>query len=172
MVAQMRAKPGADAIAVTLGDMTTARVDGAFSLVFLVRNTIMNVTTQREQVAVVANAAAHLEPGGCFVVEVVVPQIRRLPPGELGRVFEMRPEHVGIETFDDTVDQVTWSHHWMSVGGRLVRHAAPYRYVWPSELDLMAELAGLRRRERWADWHRRPFDSDSSSQIAVFERPR
>ena len=157
---------------VTIGDMTTTRVDGSFALVYLVFNTIMNVTTQREQVAVFANAAAHLEPGGCFVVEVVVPQVRRLPPGELGRVFEMQPGHVGIETFDDIVDQVTWSHHWMSVDGRLVRHAAPYRYVWPSELDLMAELAGLRRRDRWSDWHRRPFDSESTAQVTVFEKPR
>ena len=172
MAAELRAKPGAAAIDVTVGDMTTARVDGSFALVYLVFNTIMNVTTQREQVAVFANAAAHLEPGGCFVVEVVVPQVRRLPPGELGRVFEMQPGHVGIETFDDIVDQVTWSHHWMSVDGRLVRHAAPYRYVWPSELDLMAELAGLRRRDRWSDWHRRPFDSESTAQVTVFEKPR
>ena len=131
----------------------------------------MNVTTQREQVAVFANAAAHLEPGGCFVVEVAVPQLRRVPPGELGRVFEMRPDHVAIETFDDLVGQVTWSHHWMDVQGRLVRHAAPYRYVWPSELDLMAELAGLRLRDRWAGWSHEPFTSDSTSQVAVFERP-
>ena len=172
MAAQLVAKPGAAAIAVTVGDMTTTRMDGSFSLVYLVFNTIMNVTTQHEQVAVFANAAAHLEPGGCFVVEVTVPQIRKVPPGELGRVFEMRPEHVAIETFDDIVDQITWSHHWMSAGGRLVRHAAPYRFVWPSELDLMAELAGLRRRDRWSDWHRRPFDGDSTSQVAVFEKRR
>ena len=171
MVDQLRAKPGADGVPVTLGDMTTARVEGPFTLVYLVFNTIMNVTTQREQVAVFANAAAHLEPGGCFVVEVTVPQVRRLPPGEIGRVFEMQPGHVGIETFDDLVGQVTWSHHWMDVQGRLVRHAAPYRYVWPSELDLMAQLAGLRLRDRWAGWSREPFTSASTSQVAVFERP-
>ncbi|MET0460361.1 MAG: class I SAM-dependent methyltransferase [Ilumatobacteraceae bacterium] len=171
MVAQLRAKPGAHAVPVTIGDMTTTRVDGTFALVYLVFNTIMNVTTQSEQVAVFANAAAHLAPGGCFVVEVGVPQLRRLPAGEIGRVFEMQPGHVGIETFDDLVGQITWSHHWMDVQGRLVRHAAPYRYVWPSELDLMAQLAGLRLRGRWAGWVREPFTSASTSQVAVFERP-
>ncbi|MET0324827.1 MAG: class I SAM-dependent methyltransferase [Ilumatobacteraceae bacterium] len=171
MVAQLRAKPGSDAVAVTIGDMTRTRVDGTFTLVYLVFNTIMNVTTQSEQVAVFANAAAHLAPGGCFVVEVGVPQLRRLPAGEIGRVFEMQPGHVGIETFDDLVGQITWSHHWMDVQGRLVRHAAPYRYVWPSELDLMAQLAGLRLRGRWAGWAREPFTSASTSQVAVFERP-
>ena len=169
MAERLRAKPGADDVPVVIGDMTTTRVEGTFSLVYLVFNTIMNVTTQREQVAVFANAAAHLEPGGCFVVEVGVPQIRRLPPGELGRVFQMQPDHVGIETFDDPVGQVTWSHHWMSVEGRLVHHSAPYRYVWPSELDLMAELAGLRLRDRWADWVKQPFGADSTSQVAVYE---
>ena len=102
----------------------------------------MNVTTQDEQVAVFANAAAHLEPGGCFVVEVIVPQLRRVPPGENARVFTLEPDHVGIETFDDLVGQIAWSHHWIEGDGRLVRHSAPYRYVWPSELDLMARLAG------------------------------
>jgi len=169
MVDQLRPKPGADAIEVVIGDMATTRIDRSFSLVYLVVNTIMNVTTQEEQVAVFRNAAAHLEPGGCFVVEVVVPQLRRLPPGELGRVFTLEPDHVGIETFDDLVGQVSWSLHWMQVDGRLVRHSAPYRYVWPSELDLMAQLAGFRLRERWADWERAPFVSDSPSQIAVYE---
>lgn len=170
MVEQLRAKPGADALEVTVGDMTTTRVPGTFRLVYLVANTIMNVTTQEEQSAIFANAAAHLEPGGCFLVEVVVPQLRRLPPGELGRVFTFDPDHVGIETFDDLVGQITWSHHWIDVDGRLVRHSAPYRYVWPSELDLMARLAGLRVRDRWAGWDRAPFASDSLRQVAVFEK--
>ena len=170
MVQQLRAKSGAEAVAVTIGDMTTTRVPGLFRLVYLVWNAIMNVTTQEEQVAVFANAAAHLQPGGCFVVEVVVPQLRRLPPGEVGRVFTIRGDHVGIETFDDLVRQVTWSHHWMDVEGRLVRHSAPYRYVWPSELDLMARLAGLSLRERWAGWTRSPFTSESTAQVAVFGR--
>ena len=170
MAEKLSAKPGADAVAVTIGDMTTTRVSGAFKLVYLVWNAIMNVTTQQEQVAVFANAAAHLESGGCFVVEVVVPQLRRVPPGEAGRVFTLDPDHVGIETFDDLVGQVSWSHHWMEVEGRLVRHSAPYRYVWPSELDLMAQLAGFRLRDRWAGWTRAPFTSDSTEQVAVFEK--
>jgi SAM-dependent methyltransferase len=170
MVERLRAKPGAAGVAVTVGDMTTARVAGDFAVVYLVFNTIMNVTEQAEQVAVFATAAAHLRPGGCFVVEVIVPQVRRLPPGELGRVFTMEPDHVGVETFDDPVGQVTWSHHWMRVGGRLVQHPAPYRYVWPAELDLMAQLAGFRRRHRWADWHRAPFTGDSTALVAVFEK--
>jgi hypothetical protein len=150
--------------------MTTARVPGSFKVVYLVANTIMNVTTQDEQLAVFANAAAHLESGGCFVVEVIVPQLRRVPPGEAGRVFTLERDHVGIETFDDLVGQISWSHHWREVGGRLVRHSAPYRYVWPSELDLMAMLAGLSLRVRWEGWHRTAFTSESTSQVAVFEK--
>ncbi len=170
MVEQLRDKPGADAIEVTVGDMTTMRVPGTFRLVYLVWNAIMNVTTQPEQVAVFANAAAHLEPGRRFVVEVIVPQLRRVPPGEHARVFELSADHVGIETFDDVVGQVSWSHHWMEVDGRLVRHSAPYRYLWPSELDLMAQLTGFRLRDRWAGWTRAPFTSDSTNQVAVFEK--
>jgi SAM-dependent methyltransferase len=170
MAEQLRVKPGAAAVPVTVGDMTTTRVPGEFTLVYLVSNTIMNVTTQDEQLAVFANAAAHLAPGGCFVVEVIVPQLRSVPRGEQGRVFTLEPDHVGIETFDDLVGQVAWSHHWMQVDGRLVKHSAPYRYVWPSELDLMARLAGFRLRERSQDWSREPFTSESTSQVAVFEK--
>jgi SAM-dependent methyltransferase len=170
MAEQLRAKPGAEAVPVTVGDMTTTRVAGGFTLVYLVANTIMNVTTQSEQVAVFANAAAHLEPGGYFVVEVIVPQLRRVPRGEMGRVFTLEADHVGIETFDDVVGQVAWSHHWIEVDGRLVRHSAPYRYVWPSELDLMARLTGLELRDRWAGWDRAPFTSDSESQVVVYEK--
>jgi SAM-dependent methyltransferase len=170
MAEQMLAKPGADAVPVTIGDMTTTRVPGSFALVYLVANTIMNVTTQDEQLAVFANAAAHLAPGGCFVVEVIVPQLRQVPPGQNARVFTLEPDHVGIETFDDVAGQIAWSHHWIQAGGRLVRHSAPYRYVWPSELDLMAKLAGLQLRDRWAGWDQAPFTSDSQSQVAVFEK--
>lgn len=171
MAAQLRAKPGASAVPVTIGDMTTTQVPGApFTLVYLVANTIMNVTTQDAQLAVFANAAAQLAPGGCFVVEVIVPQLRRVPPGETARVFTLDPDHVGIETFDDVAGQIAWSHHWIEVSGRLVRHSAPYRYVWPSELDLMARIAGLRLRDRWAGWDRTPFTSDSQSQVAIFEK--
>jgi hypothetical protein len=151
--------------------MATTRVPGRFTLVFLVWNSIMNLTTQDEQAAVFANAAAHLEPGGCFVVEVVVPQLARFGDGDPpARVFAMERDHVGIDTLDDPVGQISTSHHWFSVGDRLVHHAAAFRYVWPSELDLMARVAGLRRRDRWADWRHAPFTPDSESQVVVYER--
>ena len=172
MAERLRAKPGADAVSVTIGDMTTTRVPGTFTLVYLVANAIMNVTTQQDQLAVFANAAAHLAPGGYFVVEVIVPQLQHVPPGDSARVFRLDADHVGIETFDDPVGQIAWSHHWMHVRGRLVRHSAPYRYVWPSELTLMGTIAGLRLRNRWANWQRASFTADSTSQIAVFEKSR
>ena len=171
MADRHRAKAGADAVPVVVGDMTTTRVPGDFTLVYLVANTIMNVTTQEEQVAVFANAAAHLVPGGRFVVEVIVPQLREAAGAARSRVFTLEPDHVGVETFDDLVGQVAWSHHWMRIDGRPVRHSAPYRYVWPSEVDLMARLAGLRRRDRWAGWTRGPFTSDSTSHVTVYGKP-
>jgi SAM-dependent methyltransferase len=169
MAEVLRAKPGADTVRVTLGDMTTTRADGRFDLVYLVFNTIMNVTTQDEQIAVCANAAAHLLPGGRFVVEVGVPEV----PGAAGpgRVFDLSAGHVGIDTVDDPVGQILSSHHWTLIGGRWVRHSAPYRYVWPSELDLMARLAGLRLENRWSGWDRAPFTAASTSQIAVYRKP-
>lgn len=171
MAERLSAKPGADAIPVTIGDMTAARAPGGpFRLVYLVASTIMNVTAQDDQLAVFANAAAHLEPGGYFAVEVLVPQLRRVPPGQDAWVFTLEPDHVGIETFDDVAGQIAWSHHWIEADGRLVRHSAPYRYVWPSELDLMARITGFRVRDRWAGWGRAPFSSGSASQVAVFEK--
>lgn len=170
MAAVFQGKPGAAAVPVTIGDMTSTRVPGVFSLVYLVANTIMNVTTQHEQVAVFANAAAHLASGGRFVVELIVPQPGSVLGGSLGRVFDLSPGHVGVETFDDPVGQITWSHHWRVVDGNLVRHSAPYRYVWPSELDLMAQLAGFRLAERWAGWEKTPFTASSTSQVAVYEK--
>ncbi len=171
MVAELGKKAGAEAIGITVGDMCSTRVEGTFGLVYIVFNAIINVTTQDEQVAVFENAARHLEPGGVFVVEVSVPQLRRLPPGELGRVFTMETDHIGIETFDDVLGQTSWSHHWLRVNGQLVCHSAPYRYVWPPELDLMARIAGLRLRERWSGWDRRPFTGDEADQVVVYERP-
>jgi hypothetical protein len=170
MVDQLRVKPGADKVAVMIGDMTTTRVPGTFKLVYLVFNTIMNVTTQEEQVAVFANAAAHLESGGHFVVEVIVPQLRRLPPGESTRVFTYTDQHVGFETFDDLVGQTSSSHHWMEIDGRVLRDSAPFRYVWPSELDLMGQLAGFRVVDRWGGWSREPFTGDSTNQVVVFQK--
>jgi SAM-dependent methyltransferase len=166
MAEQLRAKPGADVVAVTTGDLTTTRLAGTFRLVYLVWNAIMNVTTQEEQLAVFTNAAAHLEPGGLFVVEVEVPRA----PSDVGRVFAMADDHVGIDTYDDPVGQILSSHHWMRVDGRLVRHSAPYRYVWPSELELMGRVAGLRLARRWAGWRKEPFTAGSVNQVAVFEK--
>ena len=170
MAEELRRKPGAEAVDVTIGDMTTTRVGGEFTLVYLVFNTIMNVTTQEEQVRVFENAAAHLAVGGCFVIEVGVPQLRRLPIGEVGHVFTFEPKHLGIDTYDDTVEQIASSHHWMDVDGRLVRQTGAYRYVWPSELVLMARLAGLRLRDRWENWLRQPFTSNSVQHVSVFEK--
>jgi SAM-dependent methyltransferase len=123
MAAVLRGKPGSSAVPVTIGDMATTRVPGVYSLVYLVFNTIMNVTTQDEQVAVFANAAAHLAPGGRFVVEVGLPAVSGLPAGELGRVFDVSPRHVGIDTIDDPVGQITSSHHWSLIDGQWLRLA-------------------------------------------------
>jgi SAM-dependent methyltransferase len=170
MVEQMQTKPGAEAVPVVIGDMSTVRVAGAFALVYVVANSIMNLTTQEEQLAVFMNAAEHLEPGGHFVVELIVPQLRRVPPSETAWVFNLDPDHVGIETYEDVVAQVAWSHHWMAVDERLVHHSAPYRYIWPSELILMAKLAGFDLADRWGDWDRSPFTSESAKQVAVFRK--
>ena len=172
MVEQLHGKPGAEAVPVTIGDMTTTRLSDRFDLVYLVANSIMNVTTQEEQIAVFSNAAAHLDIEGHFVIELIVPQLRRVPPSELARVFRLDADHVGIETFDDVVEQVAWSHHWIEVDGRLVRHSAPYRYIWPSELLLMARIAGFELQDRWSDWDRSPFNSESAKQVAVFAKAR
>jgi SAM-dependent methyltransferase len=171
MVERLRAKPGADRVATTIGDFATVRVEGAFRLVYLLFNTIMNLTTQDDQVACFANAAAHLEPGGCFVVEVGVPDLRRLPPGERFRPFAVTPNRLGFDEYSDLVEQLMFSHHYRVDDGGLAVSSAPFRYVWPSELDLMARLAGLTRRERWAGWSRQPFTGESSSHVSVWQRP-
>jgi SAM-dependent methyltransferase len=168
MVERLRAKPGAHAVGVTIGDFATTRVDGSFRLVYLVFNTIMNLVTQDEQVACFRNAAAHLEPGGCFVIEVGVPGLQRLPPGETVRAFTVSPTRLGFDEYD-LAAQILYSHHYWVEDGRLETFSAPYRYVWPSELDLMARLAGMTLRERWSDWHRAPFRSDSTSHVSVWQ---
>ncbi len=168
MVEQFRRKQGADAVPVTIGDMATTLVSGRFDLVYVVANSIMNLTTQEEQIAVFSNASAHLPPGGHFVIELMVPQLRRVPPSEVAWVFRLDPDHVGIETFDDVVGQVAWSHHWIEIDGRLVRHSAPYRYIWPSELLLMAKMTGFELLDRWGDWDRSAFNSQSEKQVTVF----
>ena len=172
MVEQLRADPGAGAVEVTIGDFATTRVEagaGSFRLVYLVRNTIMNLTTQDEQVACFANAAAHLEPGGCFVIEVVIPELRRLPPGDSVRAFTVTPTHLGFDEYDVATQGVVSHHYWITADG-LETFSAPFRSVWPSELDLMARLAGMTLRARWADWDRSPFTSDSRSHVSVWEK--
>ena len=170
MVARLRAKPGAEEIGVTIGDFATTTVDGTFSLAYLVSNTIMNLTTQEEQVACFRNVAAHLEPGGCFVIEVVVPGLRRLPPGETFQPFDVSPTHLGFDEYD-VARQGLVSHHYWIDGGEVEVFSPPFRYVWPSELDLMAQLAGMTLRERWSGWTREPFTSESTKHVSVWEKP-
>jgi SAM-dependent methyltransferase len=170
MVAQLRAKPGSEEVTVTLGDFAAQSVEDTFRLAYLVRNTVMNLTTQDEQAACFQNVALHLEPGGRFVVEVIVPQLRRLPPGQTVRAFTVTPTHLGFEEYE-FASQRSWSHHYWMLDGRLETFSAPFRYVWPSELDLMARLAGMVLVERWADWDRAPFTNDSESHISVWEKP-
>ncbi len=170
MVDRLRAKDGGDRIPVTIGDMATTRVDGTFRLVYLVFNTIGNLTTQDEQVACFANAAAHLEAGGRFLIENVVPDLRRLPPGEDARVFSHSPGYVGYDRYVDLVAQQAVSHHFFADGPGVREFRSPFRFVWPSELDLMARLAGMSLRHRWAAWDRSPFTGESASHISVWEK--
>jgi SAM-dependent methyltransferase len=170
MVARLRTKPGAENIGVTIGDFATTTVEGTFSVAYLVFNTIMNLTTQTEQVACFRNVAAHLEPGGCFVIEVGVPGLQRLPPGETVRAFNVRATRLGFDEYD-VASQGLISHHYSVVDGKLEVFSVPFRYVWPSELDLMALLAGMTLRERWSGWKREPFTSDSTKHVSVWEKP-
>ena len=169
MVARLRAKPGGEDIGVTIGDFATTTVDGTFSVAYLVFNTILNLTTQAAQVACFRNVAAHLEPGGCFVIEVGVPGLQSLPPGETFHVFHVSENRWGFDEFDVAIQGLT-SHHFEIVDGRAERFSTPFRYAWPSELDLMAELAGMRLRERWSGWKREPFTSDSRKHVSVWEK--
>jgi SAM-dependent methyltransferase len=171
MVAQLQSKPGGDAIGVTIGDLATTTVPGRFTLVYLVYNTISNLTTQHEQVECFHNAAAHLEPGGRFVIELWMPELQRLPPGETVRPFEVSPTRLDFDEID-VANQRGVSRHYFIHGDRVAVFSIPYRYVWPAELDLMARLAGLTLRERWNDWDRSPFTSESRKHISVWEKPR
>jgi SAM-dependent methyltransferase len=170
MVARLRAKAGGERVGVTIGDFATATVDATFGVVYLVANTIMNLTTQDEQVACFQNAAAHLDAGGCFVVEVLVPRLQRLPPGDRFQVFAVDAGHVGIDEYD-VARQGLVSHHLWLEDGAVETVSPPFRYVWPSELDLMARLAGMRLRERWSSWTREPFTSESTMHVSVWETP-
>lgn len=170
MVAQLRGKPNAQGVGVTVGDFAHTRVDGMFALVYLVRNTITNLTTQDEQVECFRNAAAHLEPGGCFVIENYIPHLQRLPPGESVHPFEVTPTHLGFEEYD-LAAQIAYSHHYWVVDGQLEFRSTPHRYVWPAELDLMARIAGMDLCERWSGWAREPFTGASRSHISVWRKP-
>jgi SAM-dependent methyltransferase len=171
MVAKLREKPGGEEIPVAIADFATTRLDGTFRLAYLVFNTINNLTRQADQVACFRNVAAHLEPGGCFLIEVGVPDLRRLPPGETMHVFDASEGHWGIDEYD-VASQGLVSHHFSLVDGVIERVSMPFRYVWPSELDLMAELAGMRLRDRWSGWRREPFTSESRQHVSVWEKPK
>jgi len=170
MIARLQAKPDAEAVEVTIGDFASATVEGTFTVAYLVFSTIGNLTTQAAQVACFRNVARHLEPGGTFVVEVDVPPLRRLPPGDTFRVFGAEEGYWGIDEYD-VANQRLVSHHLRLDDGRLKTLSVPFRYVWPAELDLMAQLAGLTLRSRWADWTSEPFTSESDAHVSSWEKP-
>lgn len=167
MVAQLRRKPGAEAVDVTVGDMATTRVDGEFALVYLVFNTLSNLLEQDEQVACFANAAAHLRPGGVFVVEQGEPSLRSFPPGALAIPFDVSDDHLGFDTYDLVRQRLT-SHHYRPADGRYT--ASHHRMTWFGEMDLMARMAGMRLRHRWRDWDRGPLDNDHTGRVSVYEK--
>lgn len=170
MVQQLRRRADESALPVVVGDMATTRVPAEFSLVYLVWNSLMNLRTQDDQVQCFANAARHLAPGGRFVVEVGVPGLRRLPPGQLAVPFDVGEGHLGFDTYD-VVTQALTSHHYHREPDGSVRYGAGhFRYVWPSELDLMARIAGLVLESRFADWHGSPFTADSESHVSVWRK--
>jgi SAM-dependent methyltransferase len=176
MATRILDKPAGDAVEVTIGDMTSTRVAGEFSLVYLVFNTISNVTTQDEQVAVFCNAAAHLLPGGLFLIEVGLPDLRRLPPGQDTVPFTVDPDHegggyVGFDQYDVVTQQFTSNHVTVSADGSGRFRRIPFRYAWPAEMDLMARIAGLQLKHRWSDWDRSCFTQDSIKHVSVWARP-
>jgi SAM-dependent methyltransferase len=170
MLRRLRAKPGAEGIESVLGDFADTRVEGAFALVYLVFNTISNLTTQDAQVACFANAAAHLRPGGRFVIENGVPALQSLPPGQTVLPFRADPEGFSFDVYD-VVTQRFSSQHFYLVEGRLEAFPVEFRYAWPAELDLMAQLAGMRLQDRWAGWRREPFTALSPSHVSVYAKP-
>lgn len=169
MVARLEQKTGAEAVDVTIGDFATVKLGRRFSLAYLVYNTIENLTTQDAQVDCFCNVAEHLEATGCFVVEVEVPPLQRLPPGETVRPFSFTPTHLGFDEVDVATQRMT-SHHYTVSEGTLDVVSMPFRYVWPSELDLMARIAGMSLRERWGDWSREPFTADSTRHVSVWQK--
>lgn len=172
MIAQLRSKVDEDAIPVVHGDMTTARVDGEFSLVYLVFNTVGNLQTQDEQVECFRNAARHLSPGGRFVVELGVPDLRTLPLGRTATVFATEPGYLGVDVYDVAEQRMVSVHvRYDEQRGDARVARGPFRYVWPAELDLMARLAGMALEHRWADWAGAPFTHESTSHVSVYRKP-
>ena len=168
MIRRLRQKIPADQLPVTVGDMSSTRVDGDFSLVYLVFNTIGNLLTQDAQVECFRNAAAHLRPGGHFVVELWVPDLRRMPPGVPAAVESVEDGYILVDTMD-TLRQHLISYHFRFGDGHQAHVGrTPHRYIWPSELDLMGRLAGFERESRWSDWQGRPFTQDSTSHVSVY----
>lgn len=170
MLDGLAGKDGTGAITVTRGDITDTRVCGDATLVYLVFSTIGNLRTQHEQVACFRNAADHLQPGGRFVIETGVPKLQRLAAGESILPRDVSADHLGFDEYVDPVGQIMISHHYFIQGDRVRTVSGAFRYVWPSELDLMAELAGLALEDRWADWERTPFAADSPSHVSVFRK--
>ena len=171
MATRLRAKPGGEEIGVTIGDFATTVVEGTFSLAYLVFNTIMNLTTQEAQVECFRNVSRQLEPSGCFVIEVVVPGLQRLAPGQTILDFHVSEASWGLDEYD-VVTQGLKSHYFRFEDGGVRHSSMPFRYVWPAELDLMAQLAGMRLRERWGGWQREPFTSEGRKHVSVWEKPR
>jgi len=168
MIDQLRTKVDEATIPVLCGDMATSTVPGTFALVYLVFNTISNLLTQSEQVACFRNAARHLAPGGRFVIELWVPDLRRLPPGQQAAVWQIEPDYIGLDSYDVVHQQVV-SHHVRFGKGRAAQlFRSPHRYIWPAELDLMGELAGFTLETRNADWTGAEFTADSRSHVSVY----
>ncbi len=171
MLDELRKKEGVDRLSLTVGDMTSTRVCDDASLVFLAFNTITNLRTQQQQVECFANAADHLKSGGRFVIEVGVPKLQGLPAGESIRPFDVSPNHLGFDEYIDRVNQISISHHYF-VDGDQVRTSSPsFRYAWPSELDLMAQLAGMTLENRYANWQKDGFTGDSPTHVSVWLKP-
>lgn len=171
MVDQLRTKATPEQIPVVIGDMATTRIDGRFTLVYLVFNTIGNLRTQDQQVECFRNAAAHLAPGGHFLIELGVPALRCLPPGQTAVPFEVTDRHTGIDTYDTSTQQGTSQHYVRLEDGTYRYSVSNFRYIWPAECDLMARLAGLEPAGRWAHWDRSPFTSTSTSHISLWRKP-
>jgi len=168
MIGQLRRKAGEEMIPVAVGDMATTVVPGAFALVYLVYNTISNLLTQSEQVDCFRNAARHLISGGRFVIELWVPELRTLPPGQKATVCHAEPGYIGLDTYDVLAQRVV-SHHFRFDSGKEARlFRSPHRYIWPAELDLMAQLAGFELESRHADWSGTEFTADSPSHVSVY----